>query len=519
MIKKIIIWLICVCVCGVVSAQSYHIGDLYVAPDGSKGIVYYLYPDGSGGWVVALNDASAACAWGDESDVPGLLNQNSSEQLMLNDMAGYSNTQLIRNYQNNSSYAAGVVDFAHGWALPSPAQLSMLYARLPMISSALATAGGSEPTTDYYWCSAEHSASNAWSVDFGSTSSYHLYSGQFYNMAKSTTCHVRAVRDFDYSTPESTVSYLWNTGATTSSITVTPVQTTTYSVTVTASDAYPGMEEHTIVVNSPVTEEFSETISGSYTWNDSTYYESGDYTQAFTAANGCDSIVTLHLTMDIIPQVDITVTGEPACSGDSVTLAAAVLNMEALASSTPVAVGDILCTDGTTVSLSDWPAAGKTALGVVFYVDNTGLHGWSVHLQDQGLSVQWAPVGQFVDIAALNNYSDPRDAITDLNGFSNTQNLRNSGNATQYPAAYAVDIDNGWYLPAVGQLRLLFAEFVTLNASLQAVGGTQFPMNNYYFYWTSTEYAGNLAWCIEHSGNLNSYSKNATHRVRSVRNF
>ena len=34
----------------------------------------------------------------------------------------------------------------------------------------------------------------------------------------------------------------------------------------------------------------------SYEWNGTTYTESGDYTAVFTAANGCDSIVTLHLT-------------------------------------------------------------------------------------------------------------------------------------------------------------------------------------------------------------------------------
>ena len=45
------------------------------------------------------------------------------------------------------------------------------------------------------------------------------------------------------------------------------------------------------------TSEFSETAEGSYTWNGTVYDESGDYTQTFPMANGCDSIVTLHLTI------------------------------------------------------------------------------------------------------------------------------------------------------------------------------------------------------------------------------
>lgn len=44
--------------------------------------------------------------------------------------------------------------------------------------------------------------------------------------------------------------------------------------------------------------EFSITSCDSYIWNDSTYTSSGDYTQTFTAVNGCDSVVTLHLTVN-----------------------------------------------------------------------------------------------------------------------------------------------------------------------------------------------------------------------------
>ena len=66
----------------------------------------------------------------------------------------------------------------------------------------------------------------------------------------------------------------------------------------------------------------------SYEWNGSTYTESGDYSMTFTAANGCDSMVTLHLTftctsIDALPYTEnfdnyttstTTATGEePTC--------------------------------------------------------------------------------------------------------------------------------------------------------------------------------------------------------------
>ena len=44
--------------------------------------------------------------------------------------------------------------------------------------------------------------------------------------------------------------------------------------------------------------EFAETACESYTWNDQVYSRSGDYQQTFPLANGCDSIVTLHLTVN-----------------------------------------------------------------------------------------------------------------------------------------------------------------------------------------------------------------------------
>ena len=46
-----------------------------------------------------------------------------------------------------------------------------------------------------------------------------------------------------------------------------------------------------------VTSQFYDTACTSYQWNDSTYYQSGDYQQLFTNVNGCDSTVTLHLTI------------------------------------------------------------------------------------------------------------------------------------------------------------------------------------------------------------------------------
>ncbi|MBO7586934.1 MAG: fibrobacter succinogenes major paralogous domain-containing protein, partial [Bacteroidales bacterium] len=52
-----------------------------------------------------------------------------------------------------------------------------------------------------------------------------------------------------------------------------------------------------LTIHNAVTRQFSETACDSYTWNGQTYYQSGDYTQHFQTVHGCDSTVTLHLTI------------------------------------------------------------------------------------------------------------------------------------------------------------------------------------------------------------------------------
>jgi hypothetical protein len=55
-----------------------------------------------------------------------------------------------------------------------------------------------------------------------------------------------------------------------------------------------------LTINNSVQSSFTATICGgeSYTWNDQTYDYPGVFTQTFPAANGCDSIVTLNLTVN-----------------------------------------------------------------------------------------------------------------------------------------------------------------------------------------------------------------------------
>lgn len=500
--KKIVIVTFLMFLYGLVVAQTYHIGDLYTAQDGSQGIVFFITPEGDG-WVVALNDASSGCQWGSETDVPGLVNRHDREyQQMLKDTTGYENTRKIRNFLDNGNYAARVVDFDNGWILPSTAQLSMLYGQLPFISSAITNAGGTLPEEQSYWSSVECSPTRAWIVS--------LSSGGCIAYSKTESYRVRAIRVF--SNPS--IQYSWNTGATTPNIWVSPSETTTYTITVTANNQSNSISQ-TVVVACRDTVFMEESVCDYYVWGEDTLTHTGDYRHVFQNSSGMDSIVTLRLRVLSSPKVVIQSEMDSICEGTNVGLQTSLnpLEIESF-----VSVGDILCTDNTTVKPSEWPVEGKTALGVVFYVDYSGKHGWAVNLQQSSYDISWGVVG--VDVPLLVNIDDARLANRDTNGLANTQKIRMYGDAESYPAAWSVDLENGWYLPAAGQVCLMAAEWVTLNSTLQLIDGSAlFPMNNSASYWSSTEFGCATAWEVSGIGDIGNPSKNVNGFVRGIRDF
>lgn len=173
-----------------------------------------------------------------------------------------------------------------------------------------------------------------------------------------------------------------------------------------------------------------------------------------------------------------------------------------------VCIGDILCTDGTTVKPEQFASSGKTAEGIVFYVDNNDAHGWAVALNKQSSSIKWCNSEYYgYDIPDLPNYRTARIAMHDLNGYTNTGIIRNHGDSSQFPAAWAVDYDNGWYLPSAGQLRHLFSYIPEINVSIQIVGGTILPYQTNNYWWASTEITDCHAYDMNTGGNLGDYIK------------
>jgi len=181
-------------------------------------------------------------------------------------------------------------------------------------------------------------------------------------------------------------------------------------------------------------------------------------------------------------------------------------------------IGDILCEGNYVVSPANFNASSDSPIGVVFYVDNVGKHGWVIDLQDASASCSWGPSSDQI----LTNYSTTRLAIYDLDGYRNTEIIHASCHdsiySTQYPAFSAVDFENGWYLPSIGQLNYLYGNLIEVNAGIYAAGGTPFETGSEWMYWSSTE-EGGYAWYLTSSGTLVPNPKSWGRRVRVARNF
>ena len=183
-----------------------------------------------------------------------------------------------------------------------------------------------------------------------------------------------------------------------------------------------------------------------------------------------------------------------------------------------VNVGDILCEGDTIVSPDDFDTVNFKAVGVVFFVNDSGEHGWVIALEDEGLFT-WGGYGEDTE---LDNYTSRRSAASDTAGYNNTQAILEL--AKDYPAFNAVDFENGWYLPAAGQLKRLYKNLKDVNVSIEKANGLIVrPIG--LPYWSSTEYSDIDAWYLITIGGLEYTSdgyndhKDGVRLVRSVRDF
>ena len=91
-------------------------------------------------------------------------------------------------------------------------------------------------------------------------------------------------------------TYAWNNNVS-NGVAFNPIATATYSVSGTDANGCTNADEVIVTVNEASASTLTESAMDSYTLNGQTYTQSGTYTQTLTNAVGCDSTITLNLTL------------------------------------------------------------------------------------------------------------------------------------------------------------------------------------------------------------------------------
>ena len=265
---------------------------------------------------------------------------------------------------------------------------------------------------------------------------------------------------------------------------------------------------------------------GSYNWHDSLYTEPGSHAVYTQASDGCDYLDILHLVI-----LDIDTSDNEICLGDSSNLKVSVTKREMTAYSDLIphipSVGDVLCTDSTVLSIDSFLNSGKTAMGVVFYIDEEEGYGRAIALSNaySNSTMTWSSNRvQYL----TTTYTFYPQASQDMNGKANTNRIitiaRNYGNTASYaPAAHYCYYYNhtnystgsnhqGWYLPAAGEMTLIYSNRIQLNNTLSKLRAisTQNTLLTNGNYWTSTEYSTSNAWYLLNTGYLFNLTKTST---------
>lgn len=129
-------------------------------------------------------------------------------------------------------------------------------------------------------------------------------------------------------------------------------------------------------------------------------------------------------------------------------------------------------------------------------------------------SADYVPLTAKVDRTDYDGYKDNYlDATDDWNGKANTKHLKQIG---LHPE---IHLEDGEYIPSVGELKFIQLFRKGIDEAIKFVGGKPFSGD---WYWTSTEYNSSNAWDLYLSdGSLNYWSTKASssEHVRAVSAF
>ena len=178
-------------------------------------------------------------------------------------------------------------------------------------------------------------------------------------------------------------------------------------------------------------------------------------------------------------------------------------------------------TDGTNTTLY-WGQTlfGRDVAGVVTNgkVDGTNDYGYLAGTSKPQLNKDFTTW----TVGALSEFNGKANTAAIIAGYTehgvsmNTRDMcsvLNTFNQTEQTAGRSAD----WYVPACGQLALMYLNMTEINAALANIGGTALAAN---YYWSSSENSSASAWRVSFSGGyVGNRSRDYNCRVRFVRDI
>ncbi|MDD4847411.1 MAG: PEGA domain-containing protein [Bacteroidales bacterium] len=179
-----------------------------------------------------------------------------------------------------------------------------------------------------------------------------------------------------------------------------------------------------------------------------------------------------------------------------------------------IVVGDIYCRDGSFETNRTFSYSGKQAEGIVFYVDESGQHGWIVGLHE--FQSSWSD--EHID-TRLQNIDDDKPE-EDMSGLSNTQSLdlffRQHGLIQYLTKSVVSYLNNQWYIPSAGQLYSLSNVYNVVNPVFSIIGANDMSG----WYWSSSEASKKEAYNVWiSSGWATTENKKDELKVRLIKDF
>ena len=181
-------------------------------------------------------------------------------------------------------------------------------------------------------------------------------------------------------------------------------------------------------------------------------------------------------------------------------------------------VGDILCTDGSVLSLQDFVTQHKEPVAVVYNVNpdiNSEIVGYAVYLND------------ISDEAFADSLYVKQNTSLDIYALDGNENTYAIYKTKDVASPMAMPVFDLWtygqaaYIPSVAQLRQLQEVHNFINPRIEALGGERLSDNpDECWYWSSTEVEGQedlKAWLVSmNSGIIHETPKDQRHHCRPV---